>query len=273
MSVTIRMTDATSYPLISILMGAYNCADTLESAVTSIQNQTYTNWEFIICDDCSTDNTWDVLKKLAARDSRIHLLRNEQNMRLAYSLNHCLKYAHGKYIARMDADDESLPTRFEKQVQFLEEHPEIDLVGTGRIIFDENGNETVQRGNGMARRSQLIYGSPFAHPTIMMKAEVLKALNGYRVSKATMRAEDAELWFRFFEQGYSGYNLEEPLYRYRETLNDYKKRTVKAAAGTVRVMLDGYKRLGFPWYVYPLAFKPLLAALVPDRIMKKYHQK
>lgn len=254
-------------------MGAYNCADTIEAAVASIQNQTYTNWEFIICDDCSTDRTLEILTSLAEKDARIHVLRNRQNMRLAYSLNHCLKHAYGKYIARMDADDESLPTRFEKQVRFLEEHPEIDLVGTGRIIFDENGNETIQYGNGMANRSQLLYSSPFAHPTIMMKADVLKTLQGYRVSNATARAEDADLWFRFFQHGYSGYNLEEPLYRYRETLNDYKKRTVKAAAGTVRVMLDGYKRLGFPWYVYPLAFKPLLAALVPDRIMKKYHQK
>lgn len=259
-------------PLISILMGAFNCADTLETAVKSIQNQTYTNWEFIICDDCSTDNTWDVLKGLAAKESRMHILRNNQNMRLAYSLNHCLKHVHGKYIARMDADDESLPTRFEKQVQFLEEHPEIDLVGTGRIIFDENGNETIQYGNGLVNKSQLLYGSPFVHPTIMMKADVLKVLHGYRVSEATARAEDLDLWYRLFQHGFCGYNLEEPLYRYRETLNDYKKRTVKAAAGTVRVMLDGYKRLGFPWYVYPLALKPLISALVPDKVMKKYHQ-
>ena len=98
-------------PLVSIIMGAYNCEATIEKCVESILQQTYKNWQFIICDDFSSDNTFDILKKYEDKDSRIIILHNECNKRLAASLNNCLKVAKGKYIARMDADDESLPQR------------------------------------------------------------------------------------------------------------------------------------------------------------------
>ena len=87
-------------------MGIYNCATTLEHAVASIQNQTYTNWELILCEDGSSDNTYEIALKLAANDSRIILLRNEQNMGLNATLNRCLAVATGDYIARMDGDDD-----------------------------------------------------------------------------------------------------------------------------------------------------------------------
>ena len=101
---------------ISILMGIYNCADTLSRAIDSIVNQTYTNWELILCDDGSVDSTYEIAKQYQNKyPDKIVLLKNEKNIQLAATLNHCLEYATGKYISRMDGDDESTPDRFEKQ--------------------------------------------------------------------------------------------------------------------------------------------------------------
>ena len=105
-------------------MGIYNCADTLSEAIDSIINQTYTNWQLILCDDCSTDNTYNVAKSYQEKyPEKIVLVRNEVNSRLAFSLNHCLKYADGEFIARMDGDDISVSNRFEVQLKFLNDHP------------------------------------------------------------------------------------------------------------------------------------------------------
>lgn len=260
-------------PLVSIIMGAYNCSDTLRNCIESILNQTYTNWEFIICDDCSTDNTLAVMQEYQKKDERIVVLHNEKNSRLAASLNYCLEHAKGKYIARMDADDESLPQRLEKQVVFLENHTEYDVVGCARIIFDENGDVGMRKGKTEPQINDLLTDTPFAHPTIMMRKSVYDELNGYSVSKLTMRAEDLELWFRFYKNGHKGCNLSEPLYRYHESMDDYKKRSITAGWNTTKVFIDGYKKIGVPLYKYPMALKPLISALLPNKLNYLYHNK
>ena len=105
-------------PKISVLMGIYNCADTLPQAVASIQKQTYPNWELILCDDGSSDHTYEVAQALAAKDDRIVLLHNDRNLGLNQTLNACLAVATGDYIARMDGDDDCVPVRFEQQLAF-----------------------------------------------------------------------------------------------------------------------------------------------------------
>ena len=130
---------------VSVLMGIYNCAPTLPQAVDSIIAQTYDNWQLIMCDDCSTDNTYDIAKDYAEKyPDKIVLIRNEENLKLSKTLNHCLEYADGEYIARMDGDDISMPERFEKQVAFLEENPKYIVCGCAMIPFDENGEYTVR---------------------------------------------------------------------------------------------------------------------------------
>ncbi len=260
-------------PLVSIIMGAYNCQDTVGKAIESIQNQTYQNWEFVICDDASTDETWMELKKYGESDKRIILIKNDHNLRLAAALNHCLAHAKGEYIARMDADDESYPERLEKQVRFLEQHEEYAVVGCGRVIFDENGDKGVRLVKEVPDRDVLLANAPFAHPTIMMRKSVYDQLGGYTVSELTKRAEDLDLWFRFFHAGYKGYNIQKPLYRYHESLTDYNKRTVDAAWNTSKVYLNGYRLMGFPWYKYVFALKPLISALLPPKMMYWYHNK
>lgn len=261
-----------SAPLVSVIMGVYNGASTLDACINSIIRQSYTSWELIVCDDCSTDETYSKLKEWMKKDERIVVLHNNVNHRLAYSLNECLKECKGKYIARMDVDDESLPNRFETQVEFLEKNKAYDVVGCSRIIFDEKGEKGIRIAPEYPDAKLLVKDTPFAHPTIMMRREAYETLGGYVSNQKTIRAEDLELWFRFYENGYKGYNIQEPLYKYRESLEDYKKRTIKAGIETAKVFLAGYKKLHFPLYMRVFALKPILAAIIPDFIMEWYHR-
>lgn len=260
-------------PLVSIIMGTYNCKDTVENAIASMRNQTYRNWEFIICDDASNDDTRKILEKCAKEDSRIRLLQNEKNCRLAATLNRCLKQCGGKYVARMDADDESLPDRLQKQVDFLEQNADYDVVGCGRVFFDENGDYKEQLLTKEPTARMLLTNPPFVHPTILMRKSVYDELLGYSVSERTMRAEDLDLWFRFYANGHKGYNLPEVLYRYHESLGDYKKRTLRAGWNTSKVYWHGYKLLGFPLYQYVYGLKPLISAALPRKFMYWFHRK
>lgn len=260
-------------PRVSIIMGVYNSVNTIENCINSILNQTYTDWEFIICDDCSTDNTYSFLSNLISEDKRFILLKNEKNLRLAASLNVCLKVATGEYIARMDADDESLPTRLEEQIAFLDSNMDCAVVGCNRIIFDESGDIGIRKSIERPTKNLLIKDTPFAHPTIIMRKKVYEDLKGYTVAKETMRAEDLDLWFRFYEKGYIGYNIQKPLYRYHESHEDYKKRTLKAAIETSRVYISGYKKIGIPFYKNIFAIKPIISALLPVKIIEHFHLK
>ena len=250
---------------ISVIMGIYNCEATLGAAIDSILAQTYRDFELIMCDDGSSDGTYALAQSYAEKHGNIKVLKNEKNMRLAYSLNHCLSVAEGEYIARMDADDISCPTRFEKQVEFLEDHPEIDLLGTSITVKD--GDELLYNRIYEYDPIKSVYltASPFAHPTVMIRKSVIDFLGGYRVSPETMRCEDLDLWFRFAIAGYKGVNLPDPLYLYQESLADYKKRTVKAALGIRKVYLKYYKETNAPFKYKLMTIKPLFGEVLPAK--------
>ncbi|MDO4744626.1 MAG: glycosyltransferase, partial [Clostridia bacterium] len=257
-----------SNPRVSVIMGVYNGAETLKRAVDSILAQTYSDWELIICDDGSVDDTYKIAVECKQKDSRIKVIQNEKNMRLAYSLNQCLKIAKGEYIARMDADDISLPERFEKQVAYLDQHPEMSVVGTAAIVFDENGDKLI-RGLGVEypMKKQMHRSTPFMHVTIMMRKSAYDLLGGYRVSPETMRAEDLDLWYRFRIAKLEGYVLQEPLVRICERTQDFKRRSVKAALGIVCVHKKYFKLLKIPRKYTFLIYKPLISALLPRKFM------
>lgn len=258
-------------PFVSVIMGVYNCEKTIKKCIDSIINQTYKNWEFIICDDCSTDNTLSIIQEYKQKESRIILIHNDKNLRLAASLNKCLSIAKGKYIARMDADDESFPNRIETQVEFLEKNIEFDVVGCNRMIFDDNGDKGIRKSIEKPEKNILIKDTPFAHPTIMMRKEVYDKLNGYVSNKLTMRAEDLDLWFRFYEHNFKGYNIQEVLYRYRESREDYSRRTFKAGVQTAKVYLNGYRKIKIPIIKRIYFLKPIIVALIPNAILERYH--
>ena len=160
-----------SDPVVTVAMSVHNAAPTLESALQSILWQTFPDWELIVVDDGSTDQTPRILGRLT--DRRVRLVRGEEGQKgLAFRLNQCVQLARGKYIARMDADDISYPERFERQVQYLESHPDIDLLGHGAVLFKGDGHvlglyPTACEHDKICRRPW--WGFPLAHPTWMGK--------------------------------------------------------------------------------------------------------
>ncbi len=232
--------------MVSVIMAVYNAEDTLAEAIDSILGQTYTNIQFIICDDASTDGSLDILQQYVQRDNRIILIQNENNSKLSFSLNHCLQYATGKYVARMDADDISTLDRLEKEVVFLESHPEYDLVGTAMQRFNEEGMADVVYTPEMVDKYYIKKAIPFNHATIMTYKYVYDRLEGYTVSERTVRSQDLDLWFRFFAAGFSGHNLQEALYLVREDASAIRRRTFSVRFNALKTRYLGYKLLGFP---------------------------
>lgn len=248
---------------ISVLMGIYNCADTLEQAVASIQAQTYTNWELILCDDGSSDNTYAVAQALAARDSRIFLLRNEKNLGLNQTLNSCLAVASGEYIARMDGDDECLPERFETQLAFLEEHPEFQIVSSAMTLFDENGDWGQVSSPEYPKPEDTVSTTAFCHAAVMIKKSCMDAVGGYTVDRRMLRVEDVNLWIKLYAAGYRGYNLQKPLYRMRNDQNALNRRKYIYRINSTYVRLQGCRLLHLGIKCRLCAFRPMLHGLVP----------
>lgn len=260
-------------PIVSVIMATYNCEKTIRGSIDSIINQTFQDWEFVICDDCSTDNTYKILKEYETKHlNKFVILRNENNSKLSFSLNHCLDNCKGKYIARMDGDDISVEKRLEKQVKFLDTHPEYAMVGTAMRPFNEKGDRPVRYAKPEPDKNDMLNRSPFFHATIMMRKEAYDFIGRYLVSKRTTRAQDYDMWFRFFAKGLKGYNLQEPLYRVLEDNKAIKRRTLETRYHEVQTRLIGYQLLHYPLYKYIYAFKPLLAALTPVAIMQWFHK-
>ncbi len=263
------------YGKVSVIMGIYNCESTLADAVESIIAQTYTEWELILCDDCSSDGTYALALSYAEKyPEKIILLRNEKNSKLAFTLNRCLEAATGKYIARMDGDDKCLPERFEKQLEFLEAHPDTVLVGTGMQRFGSDGSfgAVATCPPEPDRFTPLHNGPSFNHATIMAYKYVFDALGGYTVLPRTERGQDRDLWFRFFTAGYEGRNMPEPLYLVREDMEAIRRRTFKDRYISFQTEIYGYKLLGYPKRSFILPVIRLAKALVPYRLQLLYRK-
>ena len=262
-------------PKVSVIMGVYNCETTLAAAIDSILRQTYPHWELVMCDDGSTDGTYALAEKYQRKyPEKIVLLKNEQNRKLSYTLNRCLKAATGELIARMDGDDISHPDRFERQVEYLSSHPKIQLVGSDMQCFDETGLHNVRHAAKEPDRTTLRTRNPFFHATIMTYRSVFEALNGYSEAAYAERVEDLELWFRFFSKGFSGDNIPLPLYCVRENYATLKRRTARDRMNVLRVKSQGYRLLGFPrrWLIWPVITETA-KSLVPFCIIRWIRQK
>jgi hypothetical protein len=187
-------------PRVSVIMSVYNGETHIRAAIDSILAQTFRDFEFIIIDDCSSDQTWNILTDYASRDSRLVLLRNDTNTGLTKSLNRGIHHARGEYIARQDADDLSLPTRFMLQVQHLDASPNVGVVGTWCWIIDDQGTDCgVSRlpTSPDAIKWKLLFGNHLVHTSIMMRAEIVRAIGGY--TPARTYSQDYDLWLRMRE--------------------------------------------------------------------------
>lgn len=184
-------------PLVSIGMSVFNCESTLAQAIRSILQQTYDNWELILIDDGSQDKTVAVANRY--QDRRIRIIVDGKNKRLAARLNQAVRKSRGKYFARMDADDIAYPSRLKAQVQFLEDHPEIDLVGSRVMIFSGKGRITGTypfKKNHAEICSRPWAGFYLPHPTWMGNTVWFRQ-NPYNTF--TPKAQDQELLLKTYE--------------------------------------------------------------------------
>jgi glycosyltransferase EpsE len=244
-------------------MGIYNCALTLREALDSLYAQTYQDFKIILCDDGSTDDTFAIAKEYAGAHNNIILLRNEENKGLNYTLNRCLEFADTEYCARMDGDDISLPTRFEKEVRFLDEHEEYAIVSTPMKYFDDKGVFRVGKGSGEPNIAEFAKGTPFCHAPCMVRRVAYESVGGYSISDNLLRVEDYHLWIKMYLKGYKGYVLDEPLYMMRDDRNAIKRRTMRSRINEAGVKAFAIKTLRLPIGNYVYCLKPLILGLMP----------
>lgn len=267
-----------SIPQISVIMGAYNCADTLPQTLDSLIGQTFKDFVCYICEDGSGDKTLDVIKEYAAKDSRFILLQNEHNMGLSHCLNKGINASTTKYIARMDGDDIAEPDRFEKQFNFLEQNQDIDFCGGAIRYFDSNGFWGNHIYPERPEPKDYLFTSPFCHPTVMYRKDSLLKMKGsdgtfYSESKKIGRSEDYDLFMRMQAAGLKAYNFQDYLLQYREDANAFAKRKFKYAIIEARVRYRGFKALKLLPKGFIYVIKPVIVSLVPKTIRRALHKK
>ena len=263
-----------SKPLVSIIMGIYNCEEYLNEAIESIVSQTYTNWELIMCDDGSTDRTYEIATEYKNKlGKKITLLKNDKNMGLNYTLNKCLSKANGSYIARQDGDDISTKDRFEIEVEFLNNHPEYAMVSANMSYFDSKGEWGKSHQKENPQNIDFINGTPFCHAPCMVRKEVFLELGGYTVDDKLLRVEDYHLWVKMYSRGYKGYNIDKVLYKMRNDENAIKRRTWKNRFNELNVRRIAYKNLNIPFKYRYKIYIPIIKGLVPNFIYKLVYKK
>jgi glycosyltransferase involved in cell wall biosynthesis len=207
-------------PAVSVILPVYNAEKYIAQSIQSIIDQTFTNFELIILDDGSIDNTRMVVASFT--DSRIKLLLNEKNSGLAFTLNKGVQYARGQYIARMDGDDLAHPQRFEKQVAYLDNHPDVCMIDCIMDYIDENGNLLHQVNATEVTEQQIRKAMPqkncLGHSSIMIRKNILLKYPYNHVGN-----EDYDLWLRLLANGYKIHKLPEKLLLYRIHDTSYTK--------------------------------------------------
>ena len=205
-------------PLVSVIMPVYNAGRFLAAAVESILQQTYPNFELIIVDDASTDNSWKIIQKYARKDRRIRAFRNRQNLGVSATANFAISKARGDFIARMDADDVAFPGRLEEQLGFLQKNPQVVAVGGQCLVIDEEDQIIGQKTfplEDKKLREMIFWAVPLQQPTMMINRRLLPAdFTWYEPQKTS--AEEIDLLFRLMKHGQLANLADHVLYyRYR----------------------------------------------------------
>lgn len=259
---------------VSILMGIYNCEKYLGAAIESIINQTYDNWEFIICDDGSKDSSYLIAERYAKKyPEKFTLLKNKTNLKLNKTLNRCLDMATGDYIARMDGDDVCKPDRLREEVEFLESHKGYDLVSCQMDLFDGSGVfGKAHFVEGEIGPGELLRGSPFCHAGMMMRAAMMKKLR-YKTGRDYIRVEDYDLWYRLYKAGHKGYNLSSTLYAMRDDDSAYARRSWLNRVNEYKVKKRIYHFFDFPWYKRYIIYRPIIVHFIPKYVYTMLRKK
>lgn len=260
-------------PKVTVLMSVYNSGKYLREAIDSVLVQTFTDFEFLIINDGSTDKTQEILESY--RDTRIRLF-NQNNMGLTRSLNKGIQLSRGEYIARMDADDIALPERLRKQVKFLDEYPEIGAVGSfhrevNQILQIEIVKEFPTEDSTIKRI--LIKKNPISHPTAMIRRSVFEKTGLYNEGEKCKYIEDYELWFRLAKT-YKLANIPETLVIKRfiptsiSTIHDTMQ-----LENVIHLRMKMIEEEMYPWWCRVYLIKPFLACKTPEKlrnVIRKY---
>lgn len=208
------------FPEISVIIPVFNAASFLHESIESILNQTFSDFELIILNDKSTDESLEIIKKFQAKDNRIIIIDKEQNVGPANLRNEGINAAKGTYIALMDADDIALPTRFEKQIEVLKNNPEIGVCGTWFTFFGSKKDKIIKHNtNPDAIKVSFLHSCNIGNPTVMFKKEVLGDL---KFDNDYVPVEDYDLWSRLLAKT-NFYNIPESLLKYRQHNNNISK--------------------------------------------------
>lgn len=260
-------------PVISVIMGVYNCAMTLQEALDSLYAQTYQDFEIILCDDGSEDNTYALAIENQENHSNIVVLKNDQNMGLNQTLNKCLSIAKGKYIARMDGDDTCSPDRFEKEIAVLASEPDISIVSSSMLYFDETGIWGMVAHKEYPTCADFITKTQFCHAPCLVRSEAYKAVGGYSVSNRLLRVEDYHLWYKMYKMGFRGKNIQIPLYQMRDDRNAYCRRKFKYRINEAYVKYLVFRDFNLPLIDLFKILKPILVGILPSFMYDILHKK
>lgn len=263
-------------PQVSILMPVYNTAPYLREAMDSMLSQTFTDFELIVLNDCSPDNAEEILDTYD--DPRIVRYRGERNVGLANVLNVGIEMARGKYIARMDSDDLSLPNRLKVQVDYLETHPDIDLVSVGMQLFGAKEEVWTRVSDPENVKINALFQSPVLHASSVWRKESFER-HGLRFRQDMVPAEDYDLWTRALVRGLKLVNLPDVLYRYRLHPNQATQQKEKTFE-KVRIVRRNYLKAtlpsiseksieAFPKKVWPVFAANLRSGFFDKKILAK----
>jgi len=204
-----------------IVMSVFNESEKICNAIESIINQSYKLWNLVIVDDGSTDDTAKIVQSYVDKHNNIELLINKANRGLAYGLNKAISYSNSEYIARMDADDVALSNRLKSQIEYLNEHSEIDVLGTGAEVVNTNSGKSIvfKPENHTTILSSIEKINPFFHSSVMMRRNFVESLGGYDAK--CLRAQDYDLWLRGVDK-FKYHNLQEVLMTYSSRNQSFK---------------------------------------------------
>lgn len=205
-------------PTVTVITAAYNAASFIRESIESILHQTFTQFEYIIIDNASIDQTWAVIQSFRGKDPRIVAIRNETNLGIAGNRNKALTFAKGEFIVWQDADDISLPTRIERQLRYMRERPDVGIVGGFLQVFNKHGDQGIRRyfEHDHDLRKRIFMYSPVAQPAAMIRRECFSRVGVYDTKLGP--ADDIEMSFRIGSK-YKFANLQEIVLRYRVHTN------------------------------------------------------
>ncbi len=256
-------------PAVTVLMGVFNGLPHLAGAIESILAQSFADFEFLIIDDASTDGSVDVIAEYARRDARVRVILNQENQGLGAVLNRGVQEARGTLVARMDADDRSVPHRLERQVAFLESHPDVDIVGSYALDVTASGEPVRERRvpTEHSRIVAVIWSCPLIHPTVMYRRDKIIRAGSYLPT--LRRRQDYDLWFRCVRDGLVFANIPEPLVHYLYSEETLRRNNLKTAWSQVKLGLKGCRMINAPMAAYVATCWPLFEALVPTPLRMK----